>query len=51
MVKTERHYLPNRALEAHYARRYALYRDIADVMTPLWRRLSAMQAITAGVAA
>ncbi|MQW55058.1 FGGY-family carbohydrate kinase [Sinorhizobium meliloti] len=51
MVKTERHYLPNRALEPHYARRYALYRDIADVMTPLWRRLSAMQAVTAGVAA
>lgn len=51
MVRTERHYRPNRALEAHYARRYALYRDIADAMTPIWRRLSAMQAITAGVAA
>ncbi|WQP42461.1 hypothetical protein U8C38_31945 (plasmid) [Sinorhizobium medicae] len=51
MVKTDRHYRPNTAREPHYARRYALYRDIADAMAPLWRRLSAIEATTAGAAA
>ncbi len=51
MVRTERHYRPNRVLEAHYAGDYALYRDIADAMRRSGGRLSAMQAITAGVAA
>jgi hypothetical protein len=32
--------VPTSALAGHYARRYALYRDMAKVMTPL-RRLSA----------
>ncbi|WP_087005684.1 FGGY-family carbohydrate kinase [Rhizobium sullae] len=40
MVRVDRHYRPNDALAAHYNRRYALYKDIADAMTPLWRRLS-----------
>ena len=44
MVQTERHYRPNVSLEAHYARRYALYKDIAETMAPLWRRLTAVAA-------
>jgi L-xylulokinase len=51
MVQTERHYRPNVSLEAHYARRYALYRDIAEAMAPLWRRLTAVPPVVAGVAA
>ncbi|MCW0000954.1 carbohydrate kinase [Pararhizobium sp. YC-54] len=51
MVRTERHYRQNVLLEAHYARRYALYRDIAEAMAPLWRRLTAVQPVVAGVAA
>ncbi|MBP1861422.1 FGGY-family carbohydrate kinase [Rhizobium herbae] len=51
MVQTERHYRPNVSLEAHYARRYALYNDITDAMAPLWRRLTAVQPVVAGVAA
>ncbi|MCV9961629.1 carbohydrate kinase [Pararhizobium sp. BT-229] len=51
MVRTERHYRPNVSLEAHYARRYALYRDVAEAMAPLWRRLAAVQPAAAGVAA
>ncbi|MNO04944.1 hypothetical protein D3C81_2261460 [compost metagenome] len=51
MVQIERHYRPNVSLEAHYARRYALYQDIAEAMAPLWRRLTAVQPVGAGVAA
>lgn len=51
MVRTDRHYRPNGALSAHYDRRYALYRDIGEAMTPLWRRLSASRDMAAGVAA
>ncbi|HTO34378.1 MAG TPA: FGGY-family carbohydrate kinase [Pararhizobium sp.] len=51
MVRTERHYRPNVALESHYARRYALYRDMADAMAPLWRRLTATEPAVSGVAA
>jgi L-xylulokinase len=51
MVQTERHYRPNVSLEAHYARRYALYNDIAEAMAPIWRRLTAVQPVVAGVAA
>lgn len=51
MVRTERFYRPNVALEAHYARRYGLYRDIADAMAPLWRRLTAVEAMAPGAAA
>ncbi|MNY65210.1 hypothetical protein D3C86_2024440 [compost metagenome] len=40
MVKTERHYRPNAAMARHYARRYELYKDIAEAMAPIWRRLS-----------
>jgi L-xylulokinase len=43
MVRVERHYRPNGALAAHYERRYALYKDITEAMTPLWRRLSARE--------
>ena len=51
MVRTERHYRPNVGLAAHYSRRYALYRDLTEAMTPLWRRLSASQTTATGVAA
>jgi L-xylulokinase len=51
MVRVDRHYRPNSALAAHYHRRYALYRDVADAMTPLWRRLSATTGRETGVAA
>ncbi|MCY1243436.1 L-fuculokinase [compost metagenome] len=40
MVKTERHYRSNAAMARHYARRYELYKDIAEAMAPIWRRLS-----------
>ncbi|WP_349435456.1 FGGY-family carbohydrate kinase [Pararhizobium sp. A13] len=51
MVRTERFYRPNVSLEGHYARRYRLYRDIADAMAPLWRRLTAVEPVAPGVAA
>ncbi|MGQ3213074.1 FGGY-family carbohydrate kinase [Shinella sp.] len=51
MVRTDRHYRPNSALAAHYDRRYALYKDITEAMTPLWRRLSATEPRATGVAA
>ncbi|APO79358.1 L-xylulose kinase protein (plasmid) [Rhizobium etli 8C-3] len=51
MVRVERHYRPNDALTAHYNRRYGLYRDIAEAMTPLWRRLSVTKGQVAGAAA
>jgi L-xylulokinase len=51
MVRVDRHYRPNGALAAHYNRRYALYKDITEAMTPLWRRLSASQIMATGVAA
>lgn len=41
MVRADRHYRPNGDLAAHYNRRYGLYKDITEAMTPLWRRLSA----------
>ncbi|MQB44948.1 FGGY-family carbohydrate kinase [Rhizobium sp. ICMP 5592] len=40
MVRMERNYVPNRRLEGHYERRYGLYRDIAEAMAPIWRRLA-----------
>ena len=51
MVRTDRHYRPNGGLAAHYARRYALYGDMTEAMTPLWRRLSASEKALTGVAA
>jgi L-xylulokinase len=41
MVRMERKYAPNTGLEGHYKRRYGLYRDIAEAMAPIWRRLAA----------
>ena len=51
MVRVDRHYRPDGALAAHYDRRYALCSDITEAMTPLWRRLSAPEKTTKGVAA
>ncbi len=41
MVRADRHYKPNAALDGHYNRRYALYGDITAAMTPLWRQIQA----------
>ena len=49
MVRIDRHYEPNEALAVHYDRRYALYRDMTEAMTPLWRRLSASAEAASGV--
>lgn len=51
MVRMERNYVPDTRLDAHYARRYGLYRDIAEAMTPIWRRLTSARAQVAGGAA
>lgn len=51
MVATDRHYRPDATRAAHYARRYELYRDIADAMAPIWKRMAAHEPIVAGVAA
>jgi L-xylulokinase len=51
MVRIDRHYRPGEALAAHYSRRYALYRDITEAMTPLWRRLTAAEKTATGVVA
>lgn len=51
MVRIDRHYVPNAAFADHYKRRYELYQDIAEAMTPLWRRLSAREELATGVAA
>jgi L-xylulokinase len=51
MVRVDRHYKPNAALAAHYARRYDLYNDIAAAMAPLWRRLSAGERVAPDAAA
>ena len=50
MVKIDRHYRPDACLQRHYERRYRLYSDIADAMTPLWRRLAQEEAISGDVA-
>nr|OAP91715.1 hypothetical protein A4U53_40295 [Rhizobium leguminosarum] len=50
MVRPERHYRPDVSLKAHYARRSALYQDIAEAMDTLWRRLTAVPSVTAGAA-
>ena len=51
MVRMERNYIPDRRLEGHYARRYGLYRDIAEAMAPIWRRLVSAKTDVAGAAA
>lgn len=49
MVRVDRQYSPNGVLAAHYSRRYALYKDITQAMTPLWRRLSGGEPMATGV--
>jgi len=51
MVVTERSYRPDAARAGHYARRYQLYRDIADAMAPVWKRMAAREAVMAEAAA
>lgn len=51
MVRSERQYEPDTSLKAHYARRYQLYRDIADAMAPIWKRMTAVADVAAEAAA
>lgn len=51
MVQCERHYQPNALRTAHYARRYQLYRDIADAMAPIWKRMAAVEPVATEEAA
>lgn len=51
MVRIERNYVPNAPMRDYYARRYDLYRDIAEALAPVWRRLSSTPQPTAGAAA
>jgi L-xylulokinase len=44
MVKLERRYEPNAGLAALYEARYRLYRELADAMTPIWKRMAALGA-------
>jgi L-xylulokinase len=44
MVKLERRYEPNAGLAALYEARYRLYRELADAMTPIWKRMAALVA-------
>jgi L-xylulokinase len=44
MVTIERHYRPNPALAHLYEQRYRIYRDIADAMTPIWKRIAQLGA-------
>lgn len=48
LVRMERNYLPDLLMRDHYARRYDLYRDIAEALAPIWRRLSSTPQPTAG---
>ncbi|GAA3069478.1 FGGY-family carbohydrate kinase [Rhizobium viscosum] len=48
MVRMERNYLPDLLMRDHYARRYDLYRDIAEALAPIWRRLSSTLQPAAG---
>ncbi|UGX88950.1 FGGY-family carbohydrate kinase [Phyllobacterium meliloti] len=51
MVSADRHYRPDATRAVHYARRYQLYRDIADAMAPIWKRMAAQEPTATGVAA
>jgi L-xylulokinase len=51
MVRMERHYVPNAIMEGHYSRRYDCYREIAEAMAPIWRRLASARPQATGVAA
>lgn len=51
MVRMERNYVPNTSLRDHYERRYGVYRDLAEAMAPIWRRLSTPLQPVAGAAA
>lgn len=45
MVRSERYYQPNALRSAYYARRYQLYRDIADAMAPIWKRMASVESV------
>lgn len=51
MVRSDRQYHPNVLQKTHYARRYQLYRDIADAMAPIWKRMAAVEDVVSEAAA
>lgn len=42
MVVAERHYRPDPALAGLYERRYRIYEDMTEAMTPIWKRMAAL---------
>ncbi|RWC39760.1 MAG: carbohydrate kinase [Mesorhizobium sp.] len=46
MTAAARHFVPNEAVADAYARRYRLYGEINQAMTPMWERIAAEQART-----
>lgn len=42
MAPLTRHYLPDSARSVDLARRYALFRDLTDALSPLWPRIEAL---------
>ncbi|MFC3325593.1 FGGY-family carbohydrate kinase [Mesorhizobium cantuariense] len=46
MTAAARHFVPNEAVADAYARRYRLYGEINQAMTPIWERIAAQQART-----
>ncbi|PWK65687.1 FGGY-family carbohydrate kinase [Aminobacter sp. AP02] len=44
MTSAARHYKPNGAIAPVYSRRYRLYGEINQAMTPIWQRIAAEQA-------
>ncbi|KQU79060.1 xylulose kinase [Mesorhizobium sp. Root102] len=46
MTAAARHFLPNEAVADAYARRYRLYGEINQAMTPIWERIGGQQART-----
>ena len=41
MTATKAEFTPEETMRGFYDRRYALYRDIAGAMEPIWRRIRA----------
>jgi L-xylulokinase len=46
MTAVARHFVPNESVADAYARRYRLYGEINQAMTPMWERIAGQQACT-----
>ncbi|RVC22441.1 carbohydrate kinase, partial [Mesorhizobium sp. M7A.F.Ca.AU.002.02.1.1] len=46
MTAAARHFVPNETVAHAYARRYRLYGEINQAMTPMWERIAGQQART-----